>query len=180
MRSILSTVAFLGFQALWVVCSPLQVFAVDGVNFSVHVENQTRVRDAMSRRQHRVYQLYSRTSGKHVQVLGRRISARGEDGDKYACSGGGHFWQPGENPWQRDQLLPVHEPAGEAGGKEGQQSQRGLRVRGEGSGEPLHGADVGALRGLVRGLHQEGAPSPRPAHPAQPAGRPLHEAPPPG
>ncbi|KAG5853165.1 fibroblast growth factor 18a isoform X1 [Anguilla rostrata] len=84
MRSILSTVAFLGFQALWVVCSPLQVFAVDGVNFSVHVENQTRVRDAMSRRQHRVYQLYSRTSGKHVQVLGRRISARGEDGDKYA------------------------------------------------------------------------------------------------
>ncbi|TMS17069.1 Fibroblast growth factor 18 [Larimichthys crocea] len=38
----------------------------------------------MSRRHHRVYQLYSRTSGKHVQVLGRRISARGEDGDKYA------------------------------------------------------------------------------------------------
>ncbi|KAF3838301.1 hypothetical protein F7725_010069 [Dissostichus mawsoni] len=33
---------------------------------------------------HRVYQLYSRTSGKHVQVLGRRISARGEDGDKFA------------------------------------------------------------------------------------------------
>lgn len=60
-----------------------QVLGVDGVNFSVHVENQTQVRDTMSRRHHRVYQLYSRTSGKHVQVLGRKISARGEDGDKY-------------------------------------------------------------------------------------------------
>lgn len=66
------------------VCAPLQqVLGVDGVNFSVHVENQTQVRDTMSRRHHRVYQLYSRTSGKHVQVLGRKISARGEDGDKY-------------------------------------------------------------------------------------------------
>ncbi|KAF5891760.1 fibroblast growth factor 18-like, partial [Clarias magur] len=35
-------------------------------------------------RHHRVYQLYSRTSGKHVQVLGRKIVANGEDGDKYA------------------------------------------------------------------------------------------------
>ena len=60
-----------------------QVLGVDGVNFSVHVENQTQVRDTMSRRHHRVYQLYSRTSGKHVQVLGRKISARGEDGDKF-------------------------------------------------------------------------------------------------
>ncbi|KAG7465367.1 hypothetical protein MATL_G00175790 [Megalops atlanticus] len=85
MRSDLSTVAFLVFHAFWLVCCLLQpVFGADSVNFSVHVENQTRVRDAISRRQHRVYQLYSRTSGKHIQVLGRRISARGEDGDKYA------------------------------------------------------------------------------------------------
>lgn len=69
----------------------LQVFGVDGVNFSVHVENQTRARDAMSRRHHRVYQLYSRTSGKHVQVLGRKISARGEDGDKYGNNTHTHF-----------------------------------------------------------------------------------------
>lgn len=67
-------------MCLWVI---QQVLGVDGVNFSVHVENQTQVRDTMSRRHHRVYQLYSRTSGKHVQVLGRRISAKGEDGDKY-------------------------------------------------------------------------------------------------
>lgn len=67
-------------MCLWVF---QQVLGVDGVNFSVHVENQTQVRDTMSRRHHRVYQLYSRTSGKHVQVLGRRISAKGEDGDKY-------------------------------------------------------------------------------------------------
>ncbi|XP_077589577.1 fibroblast growth factor 18a isoform X3 [Stigmatopora nigra] len=71
-------------QMLLVMCNPLQVLGVDGVNFSVHVENQTQVRDTMSRRHHRVYQLYSRTSGKHVQVMGRRIGARGEDGDKYA------------------------------------------------------------------------------------------------
>ncbi|XP_073676252.1 fibroblast growth factor 18a [Garra rufa] len=84
MWAFLSTVAVLYIQMMLVMCNPLQVFGVDGVNFSVHVENQTRARDAMSRRHHRVYQLYSRTSGKHVQVLGRKISARGEDGDKFA------------------------------------------------------------------------------------------------
>ncbi|XP_028840650.1 fibroblast growth factor 18-like [Denticeps clupeoides] len=71
-------------QAFWAVCSPLQVLAADNVNFGVHVENQTRLRDAMSRTHHRIYQFYSRTSGKHMQVLGRRINAKGEDGDKYA------------------------------------------------------------------------------------------------
>ncbi|XP_056898775.1 fibroblast growth factor 18a isoform X2 [Takifugu flavidus] len=84
MWSLLSTLTVLCIQMLLVMCNPLQVLGVDGVNFSVHVENQTQVRDTMSRRHHRVYQLYSRTSGKHVQVLGRKISARGEDGDKYA------------------------------------------------------------------------------------------------
>ncbi|XP_054890678.1 fibroblast growth factor 18a isoform X1 [Poeciliopsis prolifica] len=85
MWSLLSTLTVLCIQMLLVMCNPLQqVLGVDGVNFSVHVENQTQVRDTMSRRHHRVYQLYSRTSGKHVQVLGRRISAKGEDGDKYA------------------------------------------------------------------------------------------------
>lgn len=57
--------------------------AEDNVSFRIHVENQTRARDDVSRKQLRLYQLYSRTSGKHIQVLGRRISARGEDGDKY-------------------------------------------------------------------------------------------------
>uniref|UniRef100_G3UMF1 Fibroblast growth factor 18 n=1 Tax=Loxodonta africana TaxID=9785 RepID=G3UMF1_LOXAF len=65
-----------------------QVFQVlvaeENVDFRIHVENQTRARDDVSRKQLRLYQLYSRTSGKHIQVLGRRISARGEDGDKYA------------------------------------------------------------------------------------------------
>lgn len=53
------------------------------MDFRIHVENQTRARDDVSRKQLRLYQLYSRTSGKHIQVLGRRISAKGEDGDKY-------------------------------------------------------------------------------------------------
>lgn len=66
----------------------IQVLAVENVNFGVHVENQTGVRDGLSRKHHRVYQLYSRTSGKHVQVLGKKITAMGEDGDKngkFAC-----------------------------------------------------------------------------------------------
>ncbi|XP_076713717.1 fibroblast growth factor 18 [Callospermophilus lateralis] len=63
---------------------PKVLVAEENVDFRIHVENQTRARDDVSRKQLRLYQLYSRTSGKHIQVLGRRISARGEDGDKYA------------------------------------------------------------------------------------------------
>lgn len=59
---------------------------MDNVDFGEHVETQTGTRDSLSRKHHRVYQLYSRTSGKHVQVLGRRIDATGEDGDKYGKS----------------------------------------------------------------------------------------------
>uniref|UniRef100_A0A8C0UAF6 Fibroblast growth factor 17-like n=2 Tax=Cyanistes caeruleus TaxID=156563 RepID=A0A8C0UAF6_CYACU len=40
--------------------------------------------DQLSRRQIREYQLYSRTSGKHVQVRGKRITATAEDGNKFA------------------------------------------------------------------------------------------------
>ncbi|ELK17367.1 Fibroblast growth factor 18 [Pteropus alecto] len=70
--------------ALTVAPFPAQVLAAEeNVDFRIHVENQTRARDDVSRKQLRLYQLYSRTSGKHIQVLGRRISARGEDGDKY-------------------------------------------------------------------------------------------------
>ncbi|KAJ8798020.1 hypothetical protein J1605_016903 [Eschrichtius robustus] len=64
--------------------------AEENVDFRIHVENQTRARDDVSRKQLRLYQLYSRTSGKHIQVLGRRISARGEDGDN-AGEGIGSF-----------------------------------------------------------------------------------------
>lgn len=65
--------------------------AEENVDFRIHVENQTRARDDVSRKQLRLYQLYSRTSGKHIQVLGRRISAKGEDGDKY---GKNIYWDP--------------------------------------------------------------------------------------
>lgn len=69
-----------------------QMFAAEeNVDFRIHVENQTRARDDVSRKQLRLYQLYSRTSGKHIQVLGRRISAKGEDGDKY---GKNIYWDP--------------------------------------------------------------------------------------
>lgn len=71
-------------EGLTVAPCPAQVLAAEeNVDFRIHVENQTRARDDVSRKQLRLYQLYSRTSGKHIQVLGRRISARGEDGDKY-------------------------------------------------------------------------------------------------
>ncbi|CAI5769268.1 FGF18 factor [Podarcis lilfordi] len=65
-------------------CQKQMFVAEENVDFRIHVENQTRARDDVSRKQLRLYQLYSRTSGKHIQVLGRRISAKGEDGDKYA------------------------------------------------------------------------------------------------
>lgn len=42
--------------------------------------------DQLSRRQVRVYQLYSRTSGKHVQIQGKRVTATAEDGNMYGKS----------------------------------------------------------------------------------------------
>ncbi|EPQ06741.1 Fibroblast growth factor 17 [Myotis brandtii] len=48
-----------------------------------YVRDQGAMTDQLSRRQIREYQLYSRTSGKHVQVTGRRISATAEDGNKF-------------------------------------------------------------------------------------------------
>ncbi|XP_072898202.1 fibroblast growth factor 24 [Hemitrygon akajei] len=53
-------------------------------HFRTYVENHTRHSDDLSRKQIRIYQLYSRTSGKHVQVLGKKVNANGEDGGKYA------------------------------------------------------------------------------------------------
>jgi syndecan 4 len=50
-------------------------------NFRHHVTEQSRLSDRTSRRLTRTYQLYSRTSGKHVQVMGdMRINANAEDG----------------------------------------------------------------------------------------------------
>ncbi|MEQ2247279.1 Fibroblast growth factor 8b [Ilyodon furcidens] len=50
-------------------------------NFKQHVTEQSRLSDRMSRRLTRTYQLYSRTSGKHVQVLAnKRVNANGDDG----------------------------------------------------------------------------------------------------
>ncbi|KAK3549862.1 hypothetical protein QTP86_015481, partial [Hemibagrus guttatus] len=62
-------------QVTLLLCSFLQALAVDNVDFGEHVETQTGTRDSLSRKHHRVYQLYSKTSGKHVQVLGRKIVA---------------------------------------------------------------------------------------------------------
>ncbi|XP_027759913.1 fibroblast growth factor 18-like [Empidonax traillii] len=83
MYSLLSACTCLCLHFL-LLCFQVQMFAAEeNVDFRIHVENQTRARDDVSRKQLRLYQLYSRTSGKHIQVLGRRISAKGEDGDKY-------------------------------------------------------------------------------------------------
>ncbi|NXI55025.1 FGF17 factor, partial [Chloroceryle aenea] len=55
-------------------------------NFNQYVRDQGAMTDQLSRRQIREYQLYSRTSGKHVQVTGKRITATAEDGNKFALS----------------------------------------------------------------------------------------------
>ncbi|XP_017587971.1 PREDICTED: fibroblast growth factor 17 [Corvus brachyrhynchos] len=47
-------------------------------NFNQYVRDQGAMTDQLSRRQIREYQLYSRTSGKHVQVHGKRITATAE------------------------------------------------------------------------------------------------------
>ncbi|KAK5622342.1 Fibroblast growth factor 8 [Crenichthys baileyi] len=53
--------------------------------YAQHVSEQSKVTDRVSRRLIRVYQLYSRTSGKHVQVLpNNKINAMAEDGDAHA------------------------------------------------------------------------------------------------
>lgn len=52
-------------------------------DFRFYIENHTRNPDDLSRKQVRIYQLYSRTTGKHVQVLGKKINANGDDGGKY-------------------------------------------------------------------------------------------------
>ncbi|KAJ3614647.1 hypothetical protein NHX12_018218 [Muraenolepis orangiensis] len=54
-------------------------------NFKHHVTEQSRLSDRTSRRLTRTYQLYSRTSGKHVQVLGdKRVDATADDGAVHA------------------------------------------------------------------------------------------------
>ncbi|KAJ8389824.1 hypothetical protein AAFF_G00112930 [Aldrovandia affinis] len=54
-------------------------------NFTQHVNEQCKSPDRVSRKVIRTYQLYSRTSGKHVQVLGnKKINAMADDGDVHA------------------------------------------------------------------------------------------------
>uniref|UniRef100_A0A8C1YV78 Fibroblast growth factor n=1 Tax=Cyprinus carpio TaxID=7962 RepID=A0A8C1YV78_CYPCA len=53
-------------------------------NFKQYVREQGSLTDQLSRRQVRVYQLYSRTSGRHVQIQGKRVSATAEDGNTFA------------------------------------------------------------------------------------------------
>lgn len=52
-------------------------------NFNQYVREQGAVTDQLSRRQVRVYQLYSRTSGKHVQIQGKKVTATAEDGNSF-------------------------------------------------------------------------------------------------
>ncbi|KAM9794979.1 fibroblast growth factor 24 [Neosynchiropus ocellatus] len=53
-------------------------------DFRIYIENHTRNPDDVSRKQVRTYQLYSRTTGRHVQILGKKVNANGDDGGKYA------------------------------------------------------------------------------------------------
>ncbi|KAM9111709.1 fibroblast growth factor 18-like [Pangshura tecta] len=63
---------------------PMQESHQTAANFCLYVENRTRHLAEGSRRHVRVYQLYSRSSSGHLQVLGKRVRANGEDGNKYA------------------------------------------------------------------------------------------------
>lgn len=62
----------------------LKVTVQSPPNFTQHVREQSLVTDQLSRRLIRTYQLYSRTSGKHVQVMdNKKINAMAEDGDPH-------------------------------------------------------------------------------------------------
>ncbi|KAG7492874.1 hypothetical protein MATL_G00018660 [Megalops atlanticus] len=66
-------------------CFYAQVTLQSPPNFTQHVSEHSKVTDRVSRKVIRMYQLYSRTSGKHVQVLGNKnINAMAEDGDAHA------------------------------------------------------------------------------------------------
>lgn len=83
----------------------LKVTVQSSPNFTQHVREQSLVTDQLSRRLIRTYQLYSRTSGKHVQVLAnKRINAMAEDGDpfgKASCTrqGEGSLWNMSSFSW---------------------------------------------------------------------------------
>lgn len=79
------------------------------------MRDQGAVSDQLSRRQIREYQLYSRTSGKHVQVNGKRISATAEDGNKFGKG-------------------PVPPPGGQGGCLSGDRYPRGTSGNGWGDG----------------------------------------------
>lgn len=90
----------------------LKVTVQSPPNFTQHVREQSLVTDQLSRRLVRTYQLYSRTSGKHVQILdNKKINAMAEDGDvhgKDARWGAGG--QPGRCPQRSvaiDDFRPV-------------------------------------------------------------------------
>lgn len=97
-------------------------------NFNQYVRDQGAMTDQLSRRQIREYQLYSRTSGKHVQVTGRRISATAEDGNKF-----------GETRPSPGQPHPVRPPAPRQGG--------GRRARAEPPRAPHPSPKVGPVGG---------------------------------
>jgi len=61
-------------------------------NFKQYVREQGSLTDQLSRRQVRVYQLYSRTSGRHVQIPGRRVSATAEDGNAFGEYSSASWW----------------------------------------------------------------------------------------
>uniref|UniRef100_A0A674BQR4 Fibroblast growth factor n=1 Tax=Salmo trutta TaxID=8032 RepID=A0A674BQR4_SALTR len=76
---------FFRFLHFFAFCYYAQVTNQSSPNFTQHVSEQSKVTDRVSRRLIRTYQLYSRTSGKHVQVLpNKKINAMADDGDVYA------------------------------------------------------------------------------------------------
>ncbi|XP_016118461.1 fibroblast growth factor 8-like [Sinocyclocheilus grahami] len=86
MRVIPSRLSYL-FLHLFAFCYYAQVTIQSPPNFTQHVSEQSKVTDRVSRRLIRTYQLYSRTSGKHVQVLAnKKINAMAEDGDAHERS----------------------------------------------------------------------------------------------
>nr|XP_046181015.1 fibroblast growth factor 18-like isoform X3 [Oncorhynchus gorbuscha] len=143
----------------------LQESQQSSADFRIYIENHTRNPDDLSRKQIRIYQLYSHTTGKHVQILGKKVNANGDDGGKYAL------------------LVVETETFGShirIKGKETQWKESGVRLRGRILGEQLHSSRVGQVQRVVPRLQQEGEAQKRIADHTNTTGSAFHETPPEG
>ncbi|XP_053726901.1 fibroblast growth factor 17 isoform X4 [Synchiropus splendidus] len=143
-------------------------------NFKQYVRTQGAVTDQLSRRQVRIYQLYSRTSGKHVQIHGKRVTATAEDGNVFA-----RLFVETDTFGSRVRIRGAESGRylcmNQKGKLIGKRPQPGLHLHRDRAGEQLHRLPKRQVRGLVCGFHAEGEAHQSIPDSGEPEGGPLHQ-----